>query len=287
MFSQYNIRNFGDILNRLEGLKNNMPSTGAIRGPEVKTNDYFTPEQLEKVKSIVNTNRGPDDYFDAEKFKQVQGVFDSAVSKDALRKGLDYFKREGNNAPSFEGFKKYMDSVSPFPQLGSSGSQYNIGNFDKLLNRVEEAKNNIGSDAGQKEAAPQSSSNAPDFLDKFKKDLEAKAENEPATRGGTYAEVTGDTSTRGGRDRSSRGGRKAEFSRRSRRSRNEAQRSRADRAADRARSDYESRRSSSGRGTDFGPGRSRRDASGSSYSDSRRDRSFERRGRSSRNRFGR
>jgi len=219
-----------------------------------------------------------DDYFDAEKFKKVQATLGSDVSKIDIDKAVDYFKKEGNNVPSLEDFQNYM-----------------------------------GSSAEQKETAPQGSSNAPEFLSNFKKQLEAKAASDkPATRGGTYAEVTGDTSTKGGRDRSSKGERTSRSSRGSKRARGifggvfdrepsqkykdsmsrreakyEAQRRAADRAASRARSDYESRRSSSERGTDFGPGRARRDVSGSSQIDSRRDRSFERRGRSSQNRFGR
>jgi hypothetical protein len=209
-----------------------------------------------------------DDYFDAEKFKKVQATLGSDVSKVDIDKAVDYFKKGGTH--SLEDFQNYM-----------------------------------GSDAEQKETAPQGSSNAPEFLANFKKRLQEKAASDtPAIKGGTYAEVTGDTSTKGGRDRSSKG----KPSRGSRRTRGvfdrepsqkyrdsmarreakyEAQRRDADRAASRGRADYESRRSSSRRGTDFGPGRARRDVSGSSQIDSRRDRSFERRGRPFRNRFGR
>lgn len=210
-----------------------------------------------------------DDYFDAEKFKKVQATLGSDVSKIDIDKAVDYFKKEGNNVPSLEDFQNYM-----------------------------------GSSAEQKETAPQGSSNAPEFLAQFKKRLQEKAASEAAsdTPTGTYAEVTGDNSTKGGRDKPNEELREARsrFARDSRRSsgrrgsrsgrassNREAQGRAADRAASLGRAVYESRRSSSRRGTDFGPGRARRDSSSSAYSDSRRDRSFERPGRPFRNRFRR
>jgi len=313
-----------------------------------------------------------DDYFDAEKFKKVQATLGSDVSKIDIDKAVDYFKKEGNNVPSLEDFQNYMGSsgsqynirnfgeqlnrleglesaVKDIRDIEQSENKYDIGNFDKLLNILEEQKNNTSSGAEQKETAPQGSSNAPEFLSNFKKQLEEKAASEAAsdTPTGTYAEVTGDTSTRGGRDkpnsasgpkprenvfdrlvnnleeaRNNRGSSslqqtienvterpisreelreaRSRFARDSRRSsgrrgsrsgrassNREAQGRAADRAARLGRAVYESRRSSSRRGTDFGPGRARRDSSSSPYSDSRRDRSFERRGRPFRDRFGR
>jgi hypothetical protein len=158
--------------------------------------------------------------------------------------------------------------------------------------------------AANEGTANKGGSDAPEFLAQFKKRLQEKAASEAAsdTPTGTYAEVTGDNSTKGGRDKPNEELREARsrFARDSRRSsgrrgsrsgrassNREAQGRAADRAASLGRAVYESRRSSSRRGTDFGPGRARRDSSSSAYSDSRRDRSFERPGRPFRNRFRR
>lgn len=166
-------------------------------------------------------------------------------------------------------------------------------------------------------------SNAPEFLAQFKKQLEDKAASERPS--GTYGEVTGDTSTKGAgpKTRANRPYSSGVFDRlvnnleesRNNRgssslrqtienvterpvSREELQEARSRYARD-SRRPSGRRSSSSGRarsnsdstGTEFGPGRARRDSSSSSYSESRRDRSFGRPGRSSRNRstrlFGR
>ena len=136
--------------------------------------------------------------------------------------------------------------------------------------------------------ANKGSSNAPEFLAQFKKRLEEEAGSDtPAVKGRSYAEITGDTSTKGGRDRPSKGDRTSRPSRRPRRARGlfgvapremspeyndkvsrfkdriSRQMRAAERARDRGLSDYRSRRSSSRRGTEFGPGRARRDTSGS------------------------
>ena len=56
--NKYDIGNFDKLLNRLEEQKNNMTSTGAIRGPEVRTDDYFDirnfGEQLNSLEEITN-----------------------------------------------------------------------------------------------------------------------------------------------------------------------------------------------------------------------------------------
>lgn len=192
-------------------------------------------------------------------------------------------------------------AVKDIRDIAQSENKYDIGNFDKLLNRLEELENNTSSDAGQKKAAPTSakyaakegaanegSSNAPEFLASFKKRLEEEADSDtPAVKGRSYAEITGDTSTKGGRDRSSKGNGTSRPSRRPRRggglfgvrpfemspkyrasmdraeAKFEARRRDARRARDRGLADYRSRRSSSRGGTEFGPGRARRDVSGS------------------------
>ena len=244
----------------------------------------LTPNSVPYAPSAAPaTPIGSDDYVDAEKVEKIQAALGSDVSKY----DINNFGKQLNSLEELQGALKDIRGI------GQSENKYDIGNFDKLLNRLEEQENNTSSDAGQKEAAPASakyaanegaankeSSNAPEFLAQFKKQLEEQAASDtPATKVGTYAEVTGDTSTKGGRDRSSEGSRprgpgafgvgpremspeyKDKVSRF--KDRISRQMSAARRARDRGLSDYRSRRSSSRRGTEFGPGRARRDTSGS------------------------
>lgn len=252
-----------------------------------------TPTSTTGATTALSIGSNPDDYFDVGKFKAVQAALGSAASDVDIDRAVNYFKLQGNNAPSLEDFENYLSK----PQGSSSSIKY---------------------------SGPQESSNAPEFLANFKKQLQEKtASDTPATRGGTYAELTGDTSTKGGRNRpNSASGPKPrenvfenlvnnlEESRNNRGSsslrqtienvterpvsREELQEARSRYARDsrrfsgrRGSRSGRARSNSDSKGTSFGPGRAKRDSSRSSYSDSRRDRSFERRGRPSRNRFGR